>query len=95
MTFYGLLWAAAGNDQLAHHFSLSLFAVTWFFRIAVVAGPAVVFEVTRRICLALQTQDQELRAHGVETGIIRRSPRGEYTEVHQAATTLPAYADQR
>ncbi|MBT2232209.1 cytochrome b N-terminal domain-containing protein [Nonomuraea sp. NEAU-A123] len=91
MTFYGLLWAAAANDQFAYHFSSSLFAVTWFFRIAVVAGPAVVFEVTRRICLTLQAQGREQRAHGVETGIIRRSARGEYTEVHQAATALPAH----
>ncbi|MEU7740994.1 cytochrome b N-terminal domain-containing protein [Nonomuraea sp. NPDC049158] len=80
MTFFGLLWAAAANDQIAREFDLSLFAVTWFFRIAVLAGPVVAFEVTRRLCLALQAQEREERAHGIETGIIRRSPRGGYTE---------------
>ncbi len=39
ITFYGLLWAAAGNDQIAYHFHLDLYAVTWFFRAAVFAGP--------------------------------------------------------
>ncbi|MEV6148767.1 cytochrome b N-terminal domain-containing protein [Nonomuraea sp. NPDC052129] len=98
MTFYGLLWAAAANDQLAHHFSLSLFAVTWFFRIALIAGPVVVFEVTRRICLALRAQEREVRTHGIETGMVRRSPLGEYTEDHRAAPAMltngSTYADQ-
>jgi ubiquinol-cytochrome c reductase cytochrome b subunit len=87
MTFFGLLWAAAANDQIAHQFDLSLFVVTWFFRIAVLAGPVVAFEVTRRLCLALQAQEREARAHGIETGIIRRSPGGGYTE---AITAPPA-----
>jgi ubiquinol-cytochrome c reductase cytochrome b subunit len=86
MTFFGLLWAAAANDQIAHQFDLSLFAVTWFFRVAVLAGPVVAFEVTRRLCLALQAQEREERAHGIETGIIRRSSRGGYAEV---ITTSP------
>jgi hypothetical protein len=34
ITFYGLLWAAAANDQIAYHLSMSLYAVTWFFRVA-------------------------------------------------------------
>ncbi|MFG6193981.1 cytochrome bc complex cytochrome b subunit [Nonomuraea sp. JJY05] len=80
MTFFGLLWVAAANDQIAHQFDLSLFAVTWFFRIAVLAGPLMAFEVTRRLCLALQAQEREERAHGIETGIIHRSPHGGYTE---------------
>ncbi|NRQ39464.1 cytochrome bc complex cytochrome b subunit [Nonomuraea sp. NN258] len=81
ITFYGLLWAAAANDQLAHHFHLSLFAVTWFFRVAVVIGPIVAFELTRRICLALRWQEAETKSHGVETGVIVRAPGGGYAEV--------------
>ena len=38
ITFYGLLWAAAANDQIAYHLHLDLYAVTWFFRIAVLAA---------------------------------------------------------
>ncbi|WP_181019591.1 cytochrome b [Nonomuraea typhae] len=81
MTFYGLLWAAAANDQIAHTFDVSLFAVTWFFRVAVIAGPVLAFELTRRLCLGLRGQEREELAHGVETGTVRRSPEGGYTEV--------------
>ncbi|GAA3549077.1 ubiquinol-cytochrome c reductase cytochrome b subunit [Nonomuraea rosea] len=87
ITFFGLLWTAAANDQIAYQFHLSLFAVTWFFRVAVLAGPVVAFEITRRLCLALRAQEREERAHGIETGIIRRSSHGGYTEV---ITTSPA-----
>lgn len=45
--------------------------------------PAVVFVVTRRICLGLQLRDRELVLHGRETGVIKRLPHGEYVEVHQ------------
>lgn len=78
-TFYVILWVAASNDQLAFHFDLSLFAVTRFFRIAVFVGPVVAFEVTRRLCLALQRQEHE----PLETGIIRRTLKGGYTEEYQ------------
>ena len=37
IAFYGLLWAAAANDQIAYHLHLNLYTVTWFFRIAVLA----------------------------------------------------------
>jgi ubiquinol-cytochrome c reductase cytochrome b subunit len=47
------------------------------------AVPAVVFVVTRRICLGLQARDRELVAHGRPTGVIRRLPHGEYVEVHE------------
>lgn len=29
VTFYGLLWAAAANEQIASHFHLDLYTVTW------------------------------------------------------------------
>lgn len=80
ITFYGLLWAAAANDQLAHQFQLNVNAVTIFFRYAVVIGPVVAFVVTRWICLALQQSDHDVAEHGVETGIITRSPDGGFHE---------------
>ncbi|MFI6390638.1 cytochrome bc complex cytochrome b subunit [Nonomuraea sp. NPDC050540] len=83
VTFYGLLWAAASNDQLAHRFHLSLEAVTIGFQVAVVAGPILAFVLTRWICLALQQGDRRLVAHGVETGIITRSADGGF---HGAST---------
>ncbi|MEV0380512.1 cytochrome b N-terminal domain-containing protein [Nonomuraea sp. NPDC050643] len=80
ITFYGLLWAAAANDQFAHQFQLTVNAVTIFFRYAVVIGPVVAFVVTRWICLALQHSDRDVAEHGMETGIITRSPDGGFHE---------------
>lgn len=80
ITFYGLLWAAAANDQLAHQFHLNVNTVTIFFRYAVLIGPVVAFVVTRWICLALQQSDHDVAEHGVETGIITRSPDGGFHE---------------
>ncbi|HEX7161032.1 MAG TPA: cytochrome b N-terminal domain-containing protein, partial [Trebonia sp.] len=33
ITFYGLLWAAAANDQIAFHLHVPLYTVTWIFRV--------------------------------------------------------------
>ncbi|MEW1847532.1 cytochrome b N-terminal domain-containing protein [Nonomuraea angiospora] len=87
VTFYGLLWAAAANDQFAHQFHLTVDAVTVFFRFAVVVGPVIAFVVTRWICLALQQADRHVAEHGVETGIIVRSPDGGFHERHEPAIT--------
>ncbi|MET7461981.1 cytochrome b N-terminal domain-containing protein [Nonomuraea sp. NPDC005501] len=80
ITFYGLLWAAAANDQIAHQFDLTVDAVTILFRYAVVIGPVIAFVVTRWICFALQETDHDVAEHGVETGIITRSPDGGFHE---------------
>jgi ubiquinol-cytochrome c reductase cytochrome b subunit len=82
IAFYGLLWAAAANDQIAYNFHLSLFAVTWFFRFAVVLGPVLVFTFTRRMCLALVAREWLEREHGYETGRVMMSPDGGYSEIH-------------
>ena len=90
ITFYGLLWAAAANDQIATHFDLSLTALTVFFRVAVVAGPFLAFTITRRLCLGLRRRDQEEREHGIATGLIRRLPNGGFAEVTRPADERPA-----
>ncbi|MBB6545784.1 cytochrome b [Nonomuraea rubra] len=90
VAFYGLLWAAAANDQLAHQFDLNVNTVTIFFRYAVVLGPVVAFVVTRRICLALQQTDRHEAEHGVETGIITRSADGGFHERLEPAHKEPA-----
>ena len=41
----------------------------------------IAYIVTKRICLGLQRKDQHLLEHGVETGIIRQLPNGEFIEV--------------
>ncbi|WP_170177607.1 cytochrome b [Thermomonospora umbrina] len=82
ITFYGLLWAAASNDQIADTFHLSLFAVTEFFRVAVFVGPALAFAITRWMCLALVARERQEFEHGYETGRIMMSPDGAYSEIH-------------
>jgi quinol---cytochrome-c reductase cytochrome b subunit len=91
MTAYGLLWLAGGNDVVATHLHLSLNAITWFMRIGIFVGPVIAFLVTKRICLALQRRDREMLLHGYETGIILRSPEGEYTERHLPINPASAY----
>ncbi|MFF3463694.1 cytochrome bc complex cytochrome b subunit [Streptomyces sp. NPDC002619] len=83
---YLVLLAGGGNDILSTRLHLSINAVTWSIRAAVFAVPAVVFVVTRRICLGLQLRDRELVEHGRETGVIKRLPNGEYVEIHQPLT---------
>jgi ubiquinol-cytochrome c reductase cytochrome b subunit len=89
MTFYGLLWAAGGNDILAVVFNLSINNITYFMRVMVFLGPVIAFVVTRRWCISLQRQDEARLLHGYETGVITRSPEGGYAEKH-----LPLPADE-
>jgi ubiquinol-cytochrome c reductase cytochrome b subunit len=81
ITFYGLLWAASANDQIAYHLHLDLYAVTWFFRVAVLAGPPLAYLLTQRICLGLTRRDTEEARHGRETGRIVMSPDGGFSEI--------------
>jgi ubiquinol-cytochrome c reductase cytochrome b subunit len=81
MTFYGVLWAAAANDQIAYHFHLDLYTVTWVFRVAVLAGPVLAFALTRRICLGLTARAREEAEHGHETGRIVMTSEGGFSEI--------------
>jgi ubiquinol-cytochrome c reductase cytochrome b subunit len=83
VVFYGILWAEGANDVIADYLSIPLYTVTWIARVLVFVGPAVAFYVTRRICLGLQRKDKELLEHGLETGIIRQLPNGEFVEIHR------------
>ena len=81
ITFYGVLWAAAANDQIAYHLKLDLYAVTWFFRIAVFAGPLLAYTLTRLICLGLARRERDEAGHGRPTGRIVMSPGGGFSEI--------------
>jgi len=91
MTFYGLMWAAGGNDLIAITFQLSINQITHFMRAAVFVGPVIAFIVTRRWCISLQRKDQDDLLHGYETGVIMRDPLGGYTERHLPLPTAAAY----
>ena len=84
-TFYGLLWAAAANDQIAYHLHLDLYTVTWIFRVLVLAGPALAFLLIRVICHALADRRRDEELHGRETGRIVRNPQGGYDEIREPA----------
>jgi ubiquinol-cytochrome c reductase cytochrome b subunit len=83
VAFYGLLWLAGGNDVLADRFHVSLYATTWFFRFAVFIGPVIAYIITKRICIGLQRKDAAELDHGVESGVIKMMPSGEFIEVHE------------
>src|SRR4051794_37604719 len=91
LTFYIWLMIAGGNDVIADKFSISLNAMTWIGRIGVVVLPPIVYVLTYRICLGLQQHDREVLEHGIETGVIRRLPTGEFIEVHQPLGPVDAH----
>jgi len=94
LTFYGLLWAAAANDQIAYHLHLDLYTVTWIFRVLVLAGPVLAFLLTRVICHALAARRREEELHGRETGRIVMNPHGGYDEIREPARrAAPPAAD--
>ncbi|MEU4295415.1 ubiquinol-cytochrome c reductase cytochrome b subunit [Kribbella sp. NPDC026596] len=91
ITFYALLWIGGGNDLVATQFNVSLNNVTWFLRVAIFLGPVLAFWVTRRVAISLQRADNDRLLHGLETGVIVRSPEGKYTEKHEPIGTNEAY----
>jgi ubiquinol-cytochrome c reductase cytochrome b subunit len=80
VAFYGVLWLEGANDVLAQHFDVPLYTITEIARVAVFVVPILAYFITKRICLGLQRKDLHLLEHGVETGIIRQLPNGEFIE---------------
>ncbi|HZY76588.1 MAG TPA: cytochrome bc complex cytochrome b subunit [Jatrophihabitantaceae bacterium] len=83
ITFYMVLFLSGGNDLIAKAFDISLNAMTWGGRIALIILPPLAYLLTYRVCLGLQRHDREVLEHGLETGIIKLLPHGEFIEVHQ------------
>ncbi|MDL9937363.1 cytochrome bc complex cytochrome b subunit [Gordonia sp. ABSL1-1] len=83
LSFYIILTLSCMNDIIALKFHVSLNATTWVGRIGLVIIPPIAYFVAYRWALALQRSDRAVLAHGIETGLIKRLPQGEYIEVHQ------------
>jgi ubiquinol-cytochrome c reductase cytochrome b subunit len=83
ISFYAVLVLSGSNDLIAYFFDVSLNATTWAGRIGVLVVPPIAYYVTYRICIGLQRGDRAVLEHGIETGVIRRLPSGEFIEVHQ------------
>ncbi|MGC4938139.1 cytochrome b [Kribbella sp. DT2] len=92
VTFYGVLWLNSGNDIVATQFHLSINAITWACRVLIFLGPVTAFWITRRIALSLQRADRDRVLHGLESGVITRSPDGGYAEKHTPISPYEAYA---
>src|SRR5690606_15646543 len=83
ITFFAVLMISGVNDIIAFQFHISLNAMTWIGRIGLLVLPPIAYYITYRICLGLQRSDREVLEHGIETGIIKRLPHGEFIELHQ------------
>jgi ubiquinol-cytochrome c reductase cytochrome b subunit len=83
LTFFMVLEISGFNDIIAFKYDISLNAMTWAGRIGLLLLPPLAYFITYRVCLGLQRHDLDVLEHGIETGIIRRLPHGEFIEVHQ------------
>ena len=92
LTFVLVLFVCGGNDAIARAFDVSLNAMIWAGRIALLTLPPLAYVIAYRICLGLQRHDREVLEHGIETGIITMLPTGEFIEVHQPLG-LPEHDD--
>ena len=83
ITFYLVNLINGANDLFAFKLDISLNVMTWAGRILSIIGPVIAYVVTYRICLGLQHADRAVLEHGIETGILKRLPSGEFIEIHQ------------
>jgi ubiquinol-cytochrome c reductase cytochrome b subunit len=91
ISFYVVLALSGANDVIAKQFDISLNAMTWAGRIGLLVVPPLAFMLAHRWALGLQQHDREVLAHGIETGIIRRTPDGGFVEIHQPLAVPDAH----
>jgi ubiquinol-cytochrome c reductase cytochrome b subunit len=91
ITTYVWLVLCGANDWVSFFFDISLNATTWAGRIGLLVLPPIAYYVAYRICLGLQRSDRAVLEHGIETGIIKRLPHGEFIEVHQPLAGVDAH----
>ncbi|MFC9893019.1 cytochrome bc complex cytochrome b subunit [Nocardia sp. NPDC127579] len=91
ITFYVVLTLTCVNDIIAYKFDISLNATTWAGRIGVLLLPPLAYFLAYRLCLGLQRSDRAVLEHGIETGVVRRLPHGEYIELHQPLGPVDAH----
>jgi ubiquinol-cytochrome c reductase cytochrome b subunit len=83
LSFYFILFFAAGNDLIAIKMGLSINTITQTFQVMIFVIPPLAYWVTKRICLSLQRRDHDLVLHGRETGRVVRTAEGNFFEVHE------------
>jgi len=92
LTFYLILFFAAGNDLIAIKLGLSINDITRALQVGLIVVPPLAFWVTRRICLSLQRRDRDLVLHGRETGRLVRTAEGRFFEAHEPLPELERWA---
>jgi ubiquinol-cytochrome c reductase cytochrome b subunit len=83
ITFYLILFFAAGNDLIAIKLGLSINDITRTLQVLLIVVPPLAYWVTKRICLSLQRRDHDLVLHGRESGRVVRTAEGKFFEVHE------------
>jgi ubiquinol-cytochrome c reductase cytochrome b subunit len=91
IVWYAVLVAAGGNDVTAFAFHLSVNALTWILRVAVVVGPVITFMVTKRLCLALQSHERRVLTEGEETGEVVQNVYGSLEPRHAPVAPVRLY----
>ncbi len=86
VSWYIILLLEGANDVIADRFDIPLYTITWIARVAFFVVPIGAYFVTKRICLGLQRKDVNMLVHGVEIGIIRQLPNGEFIEEERPLT---------
>ena len=88
ISFYLILFFAAGNDLIAIKLGLSINAITRSLQVLIILVQPLAYWVTKRICMSLQRRDHDKVLHGRETGRVVRTAEGSFFEVHEP---LPDY----
>ncbi|MEP7035967.1 MAG: cytochrome b, partial [Actinomycetota bacterium] len=83
LSFYLVLFFAAGNDIIAIKMGLSINDITRALQVMLIVVPPLAYWVTKRICLSLQRRDRDLVLHGRETGRLVRTAEGKFFEAHE------------
>jgi ubiquinol-cytochrome c reductase cytochrome b subunit len=81
LTFYLVLMVAGADDLLALRLDISVNALVWGLRVALLVAPPLVFRVTRHLCRAAAEREHRAAREPEETGWIRLRPDGGFTEV--------------
>jgi ubiquinol-cytochrome c reductase cytochrome b subunit len=83
ITFYLILFFAAGNDIMAIKLGLSINTITRTLQVLLIIAPPLAYWVTKRICMGLQRRDHDLVLHGRETGNEIRTAEGKFFDAHE------------
>ncbi len=89
LMFYGVLFAAGGDDVLARAFNISVNGFVWFFRVSLFILPVITYKIAASWCRTLTAADRGRERHGIESGYVVRMPEGHFVEIYEPAPVAP------